>query len=88
MREVPEPVKKMLNKYGNEFKEVFNTTLGRFTGKLWMVGIADFDLAKFDKYMETRRNYDERDISLADFVEERYGKRGKELIEELIDMEV
>lgn len=88
MSEVPESVKKMLNKYGDKFKEIFDTTFGQFVGKLWVVGIADFDLVKFDKYMETRRSYDKRDISLADFVEKRYGKRGKELVEELINMEV
>lgn len=38
--------------------------------------------------MKTRRSYEDKDISLAEFIEKRYGKRGKELVDELINMEL
>lgn len=87
MREIPEPVKRMIDKYGDEFKEIFNTELNHFVSKLWIIGIADFDIVKFDKYMETRRSYEEKDMSLIDYVRMKYGEKGSELINELIDME-
>ena len=88
LREIPPAVKKIMDKYGAEFKEIFGIEIASFAGKLWVVGISDFDIVKFDKYMETRRSYEDKDISLAEFVEKKYGKRGKELIDELIGMEL
>ena len=35
-----------------------------------------------------KRGYSENNSSLANYIEKNYGKRGKELINELIDMEV
>ena len=86
MREIPAAAKYLLDRYGSEFREIFHIELGPFIGKLWIIGIPDFDIVKFDKYMETRRNYDERNISLAEFIEKRYGKRGKELIDKLLNV--
>ena len=87
-REVSPGVKKMMDKYGAEFKEIFDTELNHFVGNLWIVGIADFDIVKFDKYMETRRSYEDKDSSLAEYIEKKYGERGRKLIDELISMEV
>lgn len=87
-REIPPAVKKIMDKYGVEFKEIFGIGIASFAGKLWMVGIPDFDIVKFDEYMRTRRTYEDKDSSLAEFVEKKYGKRGKELIDELISMEL
>lgn len=88
MREIPPAVKRIMNKYGAEFKEIIGIEIASFAGKLWIVGIPDFDIVKFDEYMKTRRSYEDKDISLAEFVEKKYGKRGKELIDELISMEL
>lgn len=88
MREIPPPVKYILDKYGAEFKEIFGIEIASFAGKLWIVGIPDFDVVKFDKYMETRRSYEDKDTSLAEFVEKKYGKRGKKLVDELINMDL
>ena len=87
MREVPLAVKKIMDNYGTEFKEIFGIEIAFFVSKLWIIGIPGFDIIKFDKYMETRRSYD-KDSSLAEFIEKKYGKRGKELIDELISMEL
>ena len=81
MREIPQPVKKIMDKHGTEFKEIFGVEIVSFAGKLWIVGIPDFDIVKFDEYMRTRRTYEDKDSSLAEFVEKKYGKRGKELID-------
>ena len=88
LREIPLPVKKIMDKYGAEFKKIFGIEIAPFAGKLWIVGISDFDIVKFDKYMRTRRTYEDKDISLVEFIEKKYGKRGKELINELISMEL
>jgi len=87
MREVPEPVKRMMDKYGEEFKEVFGVEVNKFAGKLWMVGIADFDIVKFERFLE-KLGYvgDSGEQSIAEFVEDRYGKIGRELIDKLIGM--
>lgn len=42
MREVPPAVKKIMDKYEVEFKEIFGVEIASFAGKLWMVGIPRF----------------------------------------------
>ena len=85
MREVPESVRN----YGSEFKEIFDTTFGQFVGKLWIVGIPDFDIIKFEKFLVSRGYATvSENQSIAEFVEMRYGIRGRELIDKLINMEL
>lgn len=87
MREVPAAIKSVMDKYGKEFKEIFGVEIPPFAGKLWMVGIPDFDIVKFERFLE-KVGYESEsgEESMAEFVEKRYGERGKELINELINM--
>lgn len=88
MREIPEAVKKMMDKYGDEFKEIFDAEISLFAGKVWMVKIPDFDILKFEIFLE-KNGYDSTGgkESMAEFVEKKYGWRGRELISKLISME-
>lgn len=89
MREIPEPVKRMMDKYGKEFKDVFGVEVNKFVGKLWMVGIPDFDILEFEKFL-VRNGYDieNEEESMAEFVDKKYGKRGSDVIRDLLKMEV
>ncbi|MCK4329796.1 hypothetical protein KAX02_08125 [candidate division WOR-3 bacterium] len=89
MREVPEAAKRMMDKYGKEFKEIFDTEINYFIGMLYMYGIPDFDIVKFEGFLE-KVGYDSYSgkESMAEFVDRVYGNRGQELIDELIDMDV
>lgn len=85
-REVPPAVKKMMNKYGAEFKEIFDAEINWFAGYLCAFGIPSFDIVKFDKFMQ-KKGYNEDNGSLAEYIETKYGERGRELIDELLNME-
>ena len=89
MREVPKVVKEMMVKYGVEFREIFDTELSQFIGKLWIVGIADFDIVKFERFLE-KVGYVPGDgkQSMAEFVKMRYGEEGSKLIDKLLTMDV
>lgn len=86
MREVPPAVLEMMNKHGTEFKEIFDAEINWFAGILCLFGIPDFDIVKLDDFLRKRGYREETFNSLADFVEARYGKRGRELIDELLSM--
>ena len=89
MREIPPAVKAMMDKFGDEFKEIFGVEIAPFAGKLWMVGIPDFDIVKFESFLEKVGYKSENgEESMAEFVEKKYGIRGKILIDELIGMEL
>lgn len=86
MREVPPALLEMMNKHGTEFKEIFDAEINSFAGKLCLIGIADFDIVEFDKFMHKWGYREDKDGSLADYIEMRYGERGRELINELLSM--
>ena len=88
MREIPEDVNKMMDKYGKEFRDVFGVEVNAFARKLWMVGITYFDILEFEWFLN-REGYDSYSgkESMAEFVERVYGKRGKELVDDLLRME-
>ena len=87
MREIPEAVKKMMDKYGDEFKEIFDAQINWFAGKLCFIGIPSFDIVEFNKFMKKRGYSEDNDGSLANYVEKKYGWRGRKLISKLISME-
>jgi len=88
MREIPIAVKKMRDKYGKEFKEIFDVEINMFAGNLCLFGIPDFDIIKFHEFMTVKEYPKDVDGSLADYIEKNYGKRGREIIDELISMDV
>lgn len=88
MREVPIAVKKMMDKYGEDFKEIFDVEINMFAGKLCFLGIPDFDILHFDTFMKRKGYREDSDGSLADYIEKNYGKQGKELIDELLSMNI
>ena len=88
MREVPPAVKRMMDKYGKEFKYIFDVEINKFAGKLCYFGIPSFDIVEFNKFMK-RKGYNEyNDGSLADYVKVIYGERGSELIDKLLGLEI
>ena len=89
MREIPESVKIMMDKYGVEFKEIFDREINQFIGKLWIVGVTDFDIVKFETFLE-KVGYvpDDGKQSMDEFVKVRYGERGSKLINKLLTREV
>ena len=86
MRQVPPALLEMMNKHGTEFKEIFDAEIHWFAGKLCAIGIQDFDIVKFNDFLEKQGYVLEKDGSMDDYVESRYGKRGKELIDKLLSM--
>ena len=89
MRKIPVAVNNMMYKYGDEFREIFDAEVNWFAGKLCFIGIPSFDIVKFETFLE-KVGYESEsgEESMAEFVEKKYGKRGNELIAELINMEV
>ena len=87
MIEIPVAVSSMMHKYGDKFKEIFDAEINWFAGKLCFIGIPSFDIVKFNGFMR-KRGYNENDSSLADYIEKNYGKKGKELVDELLNLEV
>lgn len=87
MREIPVAVKRMIDKYGDDFKEIFDAQINWFAGKLCFIGIPSFDIVKFDHFMR-KRGYNEDNGSLGNYIEKKYGKRGRELIDELLSIEI
>jgi len=88
MREIPIAVKKMRDEYGKEFKEIFDVEVNRFAGELCLFGILDFDIIEFDRFMKKKGYREGTDGGLADYIEKNYGERGREIIDELISMDV
>lgn len=89
MREIPEAVREIMDKYGTEFKEIFGVEISPFAGKLLIVGIPDFDIVKFETFLEKEGYKSEIGVeSMAEFVERRYGERGRKLIDELLSIEI
>jgi len=70
--------------YGASFKKHFGAPLRCYAGKLCMMGIWDFDIMKFDRYMQTKGCNIEKDGSCASYVREHYGKDAENLIKTLI----
>ena len=86
MRNVPPAVMEMITKYGTEFKEIFDAEINWFAGKLCLFGIPDFDILKFDEFMQKWGYREHKDGSLADYVYLKYGERGRDLIDELLSI--
>lgn len=67
-------------KYNNEFKRTFGTTLHQF---VIIIGpfVCGFDIVKFNEYVHCPDN-----ISLKDFIAEKYDNDAVELISKLIEI--
>jgi len=74
----------MLDEWGDKFKTIFNISLGSFVGYGVIWGFQDFDIVKFDTYIQRLGYQIERDGSLKDYVLKRYGKGAVKLIKDLI----
>lgn len=77
-------------KLKKEFYDIFDTPLTNFVGFLGKVlKIWDFDIIKLDDWMHKRYQYEEeKDGSLMNFIEKRFGKEGVNLINKLLEKEV
>ena len=74
----------MLDKWGKKFEVIFNVSLGSFIGTLVIFGIQDFDIIKFDKYLQRIGYQIKRDGSQKDYILKKYGQEAVNLINELI----
>ena len=84
----PKTVLKIREKYGERFKKIFDgLEINYFLGPLVLLGIPDFDIIEFGRYMKTMGYNSEVDGSLRDYVQKYYGNEGVDLIKELINMD-
>lgn len=80
-----------MKEFRNDFAKPLRDTFGAYSPKwldvaLLQVGKVSLDIVAFDDYMVTHLGYDiERDGSLRDFVEKRWGGRAVALVIELIE---
>jgi len=75
---------RMLNKWGDKFKATFNISLGSFIGYCVIWDIQDFDIVKFDTYLQRLGYQIEKDGSISDYVRKHFGQKAVELIRDLI----
>ncbi len=74
---------RMLSTWGKKFQGMFGITLGAFVGRLVVLGIQDFDIIKFDTYLQKLGYRTEEDGSMKDYITKEYGQEAVNLIEEL-----
>lgn len=65
------------------YRKPFEDTFGMSLDKQFFDGIFGFHLIKFEEYLMKEKGYDENKGSMADFVEKKYGKEAKDLVESL-----
>ncbi len=75
---------RMLSIWGDRFKGIFGISLGSFMGMLVVFGIKDFDVVKFDTYLQRLGYRTEKDGSTNNYVTKKYGQQATDLIKELI----
>ena len=75
---------RMLNIWGDRFKAFFGISLGSFMGMLVVFGIQDFDVIKFDTYLQKLGYRVEQDGSMNNYITKEYGQEATDLIKELI----
>ena len=75
-----------MDKFSKEFNIIFDAHLNYFMDALcYQMRIFSFDIVKFDNVWAKRQGYQtEKDGSLADWIEKKYGKRAKELINDIL----
>jgi len=84
--QTPPKLAEMMNKYDKEFQETFDGLhVNYFVGSLILFGVADFDILKFEKYLQ-KLGYNGEKESMNDYITKRWGERASNLIKELIDM--
>lgn len=77
--------------YGAEFKQIFGLDLRQFLDNdMLLFGEACIDIIKLDEYMldtypEYREAYDNNDMSLSDYIEQKFGARANVIIERLLE---
>ena len=86
MREIPPAVLELIKTHGEKFKEIFGVEINKFAGRLCFIGVPDFDIVEFNDFMRRKGYREDKDGSLADYIEKNYGAKGKELIDKLISM--
>lgn len=83
--QTPPKLAEMMDKYDKEFQETFDGLhVNYFVGSLVLFGVADFDILKFEKYLQRLGYQVETDGSMKDYITKRWNKRASELISELI----
>jgi len=76
---------KEIMEYDPEFYRIFGIHVNYFFNKSFLfIGMVDFDIIEFDKYMQKLGFRTEKDGSLQDYIIKEYGERASELIDELI----
>ena len=82
-----ETVLEQIKDYTKEFQEAFGVPLTHFMEPLFMMlGMASFDIVKFDRYMK-RKGYSEGEHgSLKEYIAITYGRRASDFIEELLTL--
>jgi len=83
MREIP-AVKEMMNRQGDRFRATFDVPLSGFMGKLIIFGIKDFDIVRFDKYLQNIGYGIRKDGSMEDYITKQYGQEATDLVREII----
>jgi len=73
-----------LDKYDGRFKKIFGVSIKPFYSRLLlMVGIQNFDIVAFDRWLRTPNN-----VSIQDYVKEKFGQEGVDLINEILENEI
>ncbi len=75
---------RMLSTWGKRFQGMFGITLGAFVGRLVVLNIQDFDIIKFDTYLQKLGYRIEEDGSMNDYITKEWGQEAVNLIKELI----
>jgi len=80
-----ETVLEQIKDYTKEFQEAFGVPLTHFMEPLFMMlGMASFDIVKFDRYMKRKGYSEDKHGSLKEYIAITHGRRATEFIEELI----
>ena len=78
-----------INKHNVEFKKYFGTDLKVFVNPLLArMGIFDFDIISFDKYLHRQGYREEKHGSIKDYLLTKHGKDAVDLIDDLILMDI
>ena len=76
---------KFFNKNKDKFYDFFGLSLNKYLiAELLVIGVGSFDIIKFDKKMHNKGYSEDRDGSLSNYIDSKYGKSANAFIKELI----
>ena len=76
-----------MKKYDVEFKRLFHIRLNYFMDMLTnLFGIFSFDVIEFDKYAKRLGYREDKDGSLSNWVEAKYGKEANQLMDKILNL--